>query len=137
GLTASLPLFDGGLRRANTRSAEADQRHRQAEYERTLLEVMQQVGSALLSLGAAEQNVTTAQAAVRAAQAEYTVGLQRYQAGRGVLVEVLDALAARTRARTNAVQALYEYNVAQDQLRRAVGEPVATAPPPSSGGQSP
>jgi outer membrane protein TolC len=137
GLTASLPLLDGGLRRANTRSAEADQRNRQAEYERALLEIAQQVGSALLSLGAAEQNVTTAQTAVRAAQAEYTVGLQRYQSGRGVLVEVLDALAARTRAETNVVQALYEYNVARDQLRRAVGEPVTAASPGSGEGHGP
>ena len=57
--------------------------------------------------------------------AEYSVALQRYQAGRGILVEALDALATRTRAQTNVVQALYDYNVAQDQLRRAVGQPEA------------
>jgi outer membrane protein len=125
GLTASLPVFDAGLRRANRRTAEADQRRRQLDLERTALEVAQQVSSALLSLGAAEQNVTTALAGVRAAQAEYQVALERYQAGRAVLVEVLDALAARTRAETNQVQALFDYNVAQDQLRRAVGEPEA------------
>src|SRR5206468_2790718 len=124
----SLPLFDAGLRRANRRTAEADQRHRQLDLERMSLEVTQQVTSALLSLGAAEQNVTTAQAGARAAQEEYQVALERYQAGRGVLVEVLDALAARTRAQTNVVQALFDYNVAQDQLRRAIGEPEAAVP---------
>jgi outer membrane protein TolC len=129
GLTASLPLFDAGLRRANRRTAEADQRHQQLDLERKALEVAQQVTGALLSLGAAEQNVTTAQAGTRAAQEEYQVALERYQAGRGVLVEVLAALAARTRAQTNVVQALFDYNVAQDQLRRAIGEPEAASPP--------
>src|SRR5205807_7426717 len=119
------PLFDSGLRRADLRSAEAERRHRQQDYERTALEVEQQVTNALLSLGAAEQNVATAQAGARAAQQEYEVALQRYQAGRGILVEALDALAARTRAETNVIQALYEYNAAQDQLRRAVGQPEA------------
>jgi outer membrane protein len=127
GLTASLPLFDSGLRRDQLQSAEAERRHRQQDFERTALEVEQQVTNALLSLGAAEQNVATAQAGARAAQQEYQVALQRYQAGRGILVEALDALAARTRAETNVIQALYEYNVAQDQLRRAIGQPVAPA----------
>jgi outer membrane protein TolC len=124
GLTASLPLFDAGLRRADRRSAEADRRHREQDAARSALEVGQQVTNALLSLEAAEQNVATAQAGARAAEEDYRVALQRYQAGRGILVEALDALAARTRAQTNVVQALYEYNVAQDQLRRAVGEPL-------------
>jgi outer membrane protein len=132
GLTASLPLFDGGVRRANVKTAEADRRHRQADLQRTALEVAQQVSSALLSLEAAEQNVTTAQTALRAAQVEHTVALQRYQAGRGVQVEVLDALTARTRAETNVVQALYEYNVAQDQLRRAIGPPIPASPAAST-----
>jgi outer membrane protein TolC len=125
GLTASLPLLDGGLRRADLHSAQAEHRHRQQDHERAALEVEQQVTNALLALGAAEQNVATAQTGARAAVQEYQVALQRYQAGRGVLVEALDALAARTRADTNVIQALYEYNVAQDQLRRAIGEPEA------------
>jgi outer membrane protein TolC len=123
GLTASLPLFDAGLRRADRRTAEADRRHREEEYEKTALDMAQQVTNALLSLGAAEQNVATAQVGAHAAEEEYQVALQRYQAGRGILVEALDALAARTRAETNVIQALYDYNVALDQLRRAVGQP--------------
>jgi outer membrane protein TolC len=122
GLTASLPLFDAGLRRADRRTAEADRRHREADYEKTALDMAQQVTAALLSLGAAEQNVATAQAGARAAEAEYGAALQRYQAGRGILVEALDALAARTHAQTDVIQALYDYTVAQDQLRRAVGQ---------------
>ena len=31
------------------------------------------------------------------------------------------------RSETNVVQALYEYNVAQDQLRRAIGRPEVPA----------
>jgi outer membrane protein len=125
GLTASLPLFDAGLRRADRRSAEADRRHREQDYERTVLDVAQQITEALLFLGAAEQNVATAQVGAHAAEEEYQVALQRYQAGRGILVEALDALAARTRAENNVIQALYEYNVALDQLRRSVGQPEA------------
>jgi outer membrane protein TolC len=123
GITASLPLFDAGLRRANRRTAEAERRRSEQDYEKTALDIAQQVSSALLAAGAAEQNVATAQAGARAAEVEYQVALQRYQAGRGILVEALDALAARTRAETSVVQALYDYNVALDQLRRAAGQP--------------
>ena len=69
----------------------------------------------------ARQNVTTAEAELTAARAEYEAANLRYQVGRSIVVEVLDALAARTRAESNIVEALFQYNVARDQLLRAVG----------------
>jgi outer membrane protein TolC len=47
---------------------------------------------------------------------------KRYDAGRSIVTEVLDALTSRVRAENEVVQALFQYNVAHDQLRRAIGE---------------
>ena len=121
GIVAALPIFDGGLRRAQLRESEAENRRQQQEQERVALQVGQEVTNALLNLRAAEQNVNTAQTALGAAREDYRVARLRYEAGKSIPVEVLDALAARTRAQSNVVQALYNYNVARDQLRRAVG----------------
>lgn len=124
GVAASFPLYNGGQGRARLKTAEAERRRQEQEQERIALQVAQEVTSALLNLRAAEQNVGTAQAALTAAREEYRVQLLRYQAGRSVLVEVLDALSARTRAEAGVTQALFQFNVARDRLLRSVGEPL-------------
>lgn len=75
-----------------------------------------------MNLNAAEQNVTTAQIALVSAREDYRVAQIRYQSGRSTIVDALDALAWRTRAQSNLVQALFAYNVGRDTLLRAVGE---------------
>ncbi len=126
GVAASVPLYNGGQRRARLQTAEAARRREEAELERLALQVAQEVNTGLLNLRAAEQNIRTAQAALASAREEYRVARLRYGAGYSVFVEVLDALTARTRAESNVVQALYQFNVARDRLRRAVGETPGT-----------
>lgn len=121
GLVASLPLYNGGQRNAHIQTAEAERRRQEQDQEQIALQVAQEVQDAMLNLHAAEQNIQTARTAQTAAEEGYRVALQRYEAGRSVVVEVLDALAARTQAESNLVQALFAYDVAQDQLLRAVG----------------
>ena len=121
GVVAALPLFDSGLRRARVREAEAGQLQQEQERERVALQVGQEVTNALLNARAAAQNIGTAQSALVAAREEYRVARIRYEAGKSIPVEVLDALSARTRAASNQVQALYDWNVTRDQLLRAVG----------------
>lgn len=129
GAAASFPLYNGGQRRARIRTAEAERRAQEQEQQQAALQVAQEVSAALINLKAAEQNIDTAQAALTSAREEYRVQLLRYQAGRGILVEVLDTLASRTRAESNLVQALFQYHTSRDRLLRAVGEP---APAPAA-----
>lgn len=126
GVVASLPLYNGGQRRARVEAMQAQQRKQQEYQSQIELQVAQEVQSAVLKLRAAKQDVRTAQAGVLAAQEGYRVALERYSAGRSVLVELLDALATRTRAEAAVVQSRYEYGVALDQLLRAVGAPVSS-----------
>jgi outer membrane protein TolC len=121
GVVAALPLVDGGARRAEQRRAEAEARREEEELESVRLQVVQEVTSRWLAVRAAERNVATAQAGVQAGEEEYRIAQLRYQEGKSANVEALDALFARTRARVNLVQAVYEYQVAADQLRRATG----------------
>jgi outer membrane protein len=85
------------------------------------LQIAQEVSNALLNARSGERNVATAEAALKSAREDYRLARVRYEAGRSTLVEVLDALAARTRAESNAVQAQYNFAIARDTLRRAVG----------------
>ncbi len=137
GLSASIPLYTGGGQRANVQTAEAERRQQEEARERVALQVAQEVNAALLNLRAAEQNVRTAQAALEAAREEYQAANTRYAVGRSIVTEVLDALSARVQAEANVVQSLFQYNVARDQLLRAVGEvnTAGNAASPLSGGR--
>jgi outer membrane protein TolC len=138
GLVASLPVLDGGLRRSQVRAARAEQERLEQETAKVALQIDQEVTNAWLALQAAAQNVRTAEAGLRSAQEDHRVTQVRYEAGKGINLELLDAVAARTRAETNRAQALYEYGVAQDQLLRAIGRgPTAEDPTPAPGKAQP
>lgn len=122
GLVASISIWSGGQKSARLQTANAARRVQQAELEKVALQIGQEVGAAVLNLRAAEQNIQSAQIALKSSEEDYRVARIRYEAGKSVLVEVLDALASRVRAHSNVVQALYSYNNARDQLQRAVGD---------------
>ena len=93
----------------------------EAEQREVVLMVSRDAAAALAEASAAGKNVKLAQAAVDQADEDYRVVKLRYEAGKSINVEVLDALASLTRAQTNYAQALFDYSVAQDRLARAQG----------------
>lgn len=141
-LVGSLPILDGGARKAKIRTGEAEVAKLRADRTQIALQVGQEITTALLNLRAAERNVMTSRTAVTAATEDYRVAQLRYTSGKGINVEALDALSAQVRAQNNEIQALYEYNSAQDQLARSLGvivapgiveKPSATSPSSSAG----
>jgi outer membrane protein TolC len=87
------------------------------------LRIASEVTQEFLNVKAAEESVHTAEQVLKAAREDYRVAQLRYEAGKGINVEVLDTLAALVRAQTNHVRALFDFNVARDRLRRAIGQP--------------
>lgn len=121
GVTAAIPLVDAGERKSAVNEAKAMVERLEAEQRQVILMVNRDVATALAELQAAGRNVELSETAVEQAEEDYRVIRLRYEAGRSLNVEVLDALASLTRARTNYAGALYEYSVARDRLERAVG----------------
>ncbi len=122
GVVGSLPILDGGMRKAELSEARSRKQKTVKEYEQSRIEVRAEVQKICLALTAAEQNVKTSETALTSAEEDYRIAQLRYTSGKGVNVEALDAYVALVRARTNRVRALYAYNVAFDQLKRAIGE---------------
>jgi len=122
GIAVGLPIFDGGRRKAMVGEAQAMREKALAEVERLKLQIASEVDTALRELQTALQNLQTAQTALKAAEEDERVAKVRYEAGRSVLVEYLDALATLVRAQVNYAQAIYELFVAYDKLQRAIGK---------------
>jgi outer membrane protein TolC len=123
GLVLSLPLLDGGQRRAELAQAGAREERAGAEESDLELRVANEVEQAWLDVQTAAENYHTAQVALRAAQSAYDVTAVRVQNQKGILVEQLDALAALTQARGNVARSLYDHSLAAARLQRAVGRP--------------
>ncbi|MGI6295634.1 MAG: TolC family protein [Armatimonadota bacterium] len=122
GVTAALPVFDGGLRKSSVDEAESIVDQMQADERAAVLDVSRSVATAYAQFGAATKNIDLAQTAVTAAEEDYRVIRMRYEAGKATNVEVLDALAALTRAQTMYAEALYGQNIARESLNRAIGQ---------------
>lgn len=119
-LSATKSITDGGA----SRSKEA-QALQQAEQARTLLtklydDIAQEVWQAYLDLQQADSRLTSTAKTVELAEEALRIAEVRYEAGIATPVEITDARLALTGARTNHVDAIYGYRLAQAQLASAV-----------------
>jgi outer membrane protein TolC len=121
GVVGSLPLLDGGERKASVSEAEAMARNLAQQKHALDLQIERDLRSALLSLTAANQNVRTALEAEASAEEDHRVASVGYQAGKLINLEAVSALATLVKARTNVAQAKHEYNLAADAVQRAAG----------------
>lgn len=121
GVVVTLPLFDGLMRENALNTAKAKlERAVQAE-GLVRQEIAREVNQAALMLGAADKSVEASRKGLEQAEEEFRVVRERFESGRGIQLEVLDAQVAFTRARFNAVNALAEYNSALAMWLRATG----------------
>ena len=73
---------------------------------------------------AARQNLQTAQAELTNALENLRVARLRQQAGRGIELEVLDALAVAAQARESSLRAQASYDLAVAGIHHAAADPV-------------
>ena len=121
GLTASLPLYDGGQRRADEDGAKAKLDRARADALQARQTVDGQVASAWLTVQTAAAQVQAATVGVAAAQQSYTLAGLRYNAGKSVSAERLDALSALTRAQGAVAQAKADLVIARARLQTSLG----------------
>ncbi|HEY0868567.1 MAG TPA: TolC family protein [Fimbriimonas sp.] len=121
GIVASFPVFDSGMRRSEVQRMRAMRDRARAALKTEELRVAGDIRKAWLDVRTAEANARSAEAGVRSAEAAYNVMRIRVEAGKGIQVELLDALKALTQARSDHAQALYEHEHSIARLRQAAG----------------
>ena len=117
----SLPIFDGGRRRANLNSKDAQYDLAVAQYNQTLVSAINEISDDYDALNSLQVQVAAQQRALDAANDAWTLSEQRYKSGIGSYLEALsvrqELLAAEQRmASLHAQQA--DLNV---QLIQALG----------------
>ena len=128
GAEASWPIFDGMLTHGRVVQARARSEQAELDYEDARrgveLEVRQAYSDYLQALQLIEAQMKT----VEEAEESLRLAEARFRAGTGTQLDVLSAQTALTEARSNEIQARYEYNVANASLERVTGGTVKVAP---------
>jgi len=117
----TVPIWDAGLTRARTRQAREEVASAAAQAQGARNSVAQEVTSALITLEEATARRTAAAANTAQAREALRIARVRYSAGLAQAVEVTDAQVALTQARTNEVNAGFDYLSALAELNRGIG----------------
>ncbi|MCF5815432.1 multidrug RND transporter, partial [Pseudomonas sp. PA-1-2A] len=87
--TISLPIFDGGRLRADLDARDADYDLAVAQYNKTLVQALGDIGNSLSQLRDTGRQIQAQQHAADIAQQSYDTGVQRYSSGIGNYLDVL------------------------------------------------
>ena len=120
-VSVTLPLFDGGVRRANTAAAQARHTAAVSVYAGRLRSAIQDVESALVTLHSAARRRDDASAAVDGHERAYRATVASYEAGAASLFELEDARRSVLAAQVAATALRREQLVAWISLYRATG----------------
>ncbi len=120
-LGASWNVFDAGVTNAKVRQADSGLAKAQEQARQTTDGVDLEVRQQYLSAQEAEKRLGTTDVAVNQAAEDLSIAREKYNAGVGTNIDVIDAQLALAQARTNYYQALYDYNVSKAKLVKATG----------------
>jgi outer membrane protein TolC len=122
GVVMDIPIFEGGRIEARVRQEKARLAAAQERLRRLELQVQLDVETAVLNIGSAAQRVEATEKAIEQAKESLRIEREKYDLGKGAIVDVLDAQSALLDSQTNYYRALADYNVALAQLKLAMGE---------------
>lgn len=121
GVSASWNIFDAGVTKAKINQAETALNKAKLQAEQVGDSVEQEVRQSYLSMREAEKRLATTEVAVNKAKEDLYIAQEKYKIGSGINMDVIDAQLALTQAKTNHVQALYDYNINKAKLDKAIG----------------
>ena len=115
-------IFDSGVTRGAIDAAEAERDIALLNVKKTEESIDLNLRQAYLNMREAEQRFTSTGDAVRQAEEDYRIASERYRAGEGILLDILDAQTALTTARQNALSARYDYARYRAQVESLMGK---------------
>ncbi len=116
-----IPLYDGGTTRAKIKEAESDLRSQLITQGQLQENVAVEVRQALSNINDAQTRAASAGLGAQQAAEAYRLASVRYQNGIGTILDVVNAQAQLAQARSNLLNAQYDYQTSLAQLTRALG----------------
>jgi outer membrane protein TolC len=121
GLVIDFPIFEGGQIAARVREEQARLSAAQERLRKVELQIRLEVETAALNVKSAQQRILTTGKSVEQAEEGYGIEQDKYDFGKGTIVDVFDAQAALLEAQSTYYRALADHEIAKAQLRLATG----------------
>lgn len=121
GVQVAMPLFTGFNDTYQIKSAGEQAEAQAANRDKLEQSVAQEVWRAYYTLAATRENLKNTQELLDSALQSEQVALGRYEEGVGNIVELLNTEASLANARTQYVQAHYNWRIGKAQLAQALG----------------
>jgi len=122
GLGAEIPLYEGGQVNAQVQEQRAQLAAARERLRKLELQIRLDVETALFNVQSSQERIAAIQTSVAQAQESLRIEREKYDLGRGAIVDVLDAQSALLDSQTNYYRALADYHVATAQMKLAMGE---------------
>jgi len=120
-IVASIPLFEGGKRVANTRQASREVERLMLERGAAAERIEQRVRTALHRAGSSFAGIDLARDAADAARRNYSLVSDAYAEGVATILDVLDAQNTALVSELAAANAVYDFLIDFTDVQRAVG----------------
>ncbi|MBT8094772.1 MAG: TolC family protein, partial [Gammaproteobacteria bacterium] len=121
GVQATLPLFSGGLKKANVSRADYELRQLEALQRSTRERVEEAVRLQLYAAQAAYVQIDLSAIAAEASRKNYELVSDAYARGTVTVIELLDAQDSSLAASASAAESLYGFLITIMSMQRAVG----------------
>ena len=118
----SWNIFDSGITRGAIEEAEAERDIALLNVQKAEETIDLNLRKAYLNMREAEKRFTSTGNAVAQAREDYHIASERYRAGEGILLDIIDAQTALASAETNAISARYDYARYRAQVENLMGE---------------
>ncbi len=122
GVQLSVPILDGGVRRAREEQAAAAHAQAEEAVRRTRLDVSKQVRDAANAREEAEARVQVTEHSVAESAEALTIERLKYKQGVGVITDLLNAESAALTAQADRLQAQFDALVARLNLLKVTGQ---------------
>lgn len=109
GATLSWNFWDNGLTRAKVQQAEASRDKAKLTLTKDQEDIDLSLRQAYYNMREAEKRLNSTGDAVKQAEEDYFIAREKYRAGEGLMLDIIDAQEALSTARLNYISAEYDY----------------------------
>lgn len=121
GVSASWDLFDSGVTRGQVDEAKTAEEIANLTLQKDQDDIDYSVRQAYYNMREAEKRFNSTQDAVNQAQEDYFIAREKYRAGEGLMLDIIDAQIALSTAQLNYISAQYDYARYKATVENAMG----------------